>query len=77
MDFTSWGNFKWHYVKDGLPKMSEKWKICSDDLLFVTTFDNKMHFGYFNSEKNFEEVNFRWLPRYVKCFCYVPEVPKE
>lgn len=72
--------FQWHYVEDGLPEMSKKWKICSDDILFVTICDNKRHFGYFNSEKRFEEYGglaHMFLPDMVKCFCYVPEVPEE
>ena len=37
---------EWHYVKDELPPKSEEFKICSEDLLFITK-DGKRYFGYF------------------------------
>ena len=51
---------EWHYVKDGLPKMSTKFIYCSDDLIFLTKDccgNIKKNFGYFNSRKRFEEYN--------------------
>ena len=47
---------EWHFVKDGLPPKSEEFKICSEDLLFITK-DRKRYFGYFNSRNEFEAYN--------------------
>lgn len=47
---------KWYFVKDKLPPKSEEYKICSEDLLFVTK-NGKRYFGYFNSRNEFEAHN--------------------
>lgn len=47
---------EWHYVKNELPPKSEEFKLCSEDLLFITK-DRKRYFGYFNSRNEFEAYN--------------------
>ena len=47
---------KWHYVKDEIQQKSEEFKICSEDLLFITK-NGKRYFGYFNSRNQFEAHN--------------------
>jgi hypothetical protein len=70
----------WKFLdKEELPKLSKTWKVCSDDLMFVTASDNAMHYGYFNSEKKFEEYansySGRWRPEDIRCYCYLPDYP--
>ena len=72
---------EWHYVKDGLPPKSEEFKICSEDLLFITK-NGKRYFGYFNSRNEFEAHNqpygrFRVEEVYAWKEIVFPELPKE